>query len=72
MVTQPPYAWRILINGAVRASFAGTKRHARDLINRDMVTQDLVDEMVSSAPRGSVTQSAIEEKTPPDPQKPAR
>jgi hypothetical protein len=37
MVTHPPYAWRILIDDTLRASFAGTliqaKRHARDLIN---------------------------------------
>jgi len=69
MVTQPPYAWRISIDGRLIASFAGTliqaKRHARDLINRDMMDQDVVNEMAPSV-HGSVTQSAIEEKAPTD------
>ena len=75
LMTQPPYAWRISIDGEIRTSFAGTliqaKRHARDLINRDMMAQDVVNEMAPSG-HGSVTQSAIEEKTPPDPQEPPR
>jgi len=67
-MTQPPYAWRISIDGEIRTSFAGTliqaKRHARDLINRDMMAQDVVNEMAPTV-HGSASQSAIEEKTPP-------
>ena len=69
LVTQPPYAWRISIDGRLIASFAGTliqaKRHAKDLINRDTMAQDVVNDMAPSV-HGSVTQSAIEEKTPTD------
>jgi len=69
MVTQPPHAWRISIDGWLIASFAGTliqaKRHAKDLINRDTMAQDVVSDMAPSV-HGSVTQSAIEEKTPTD------
>jgi len=36
-----------------------------------MMAQDVVNEMAPSG-HGSVTQSAIEEKTPPDPQEPPR
>jgi hypothetical protein len=71
LVTQPPYAWRISIDGRLIASFAGTliqaKRHAKDLISRGVMAQDAINDMQPSAPPGSVAQSAIEEKTPTDP-----
>jgi hypothetical protein len=58
MAMTPPYAWRISIDGKIRTSFAGTliqaKRHARDLINRDIMAQDVVNEIVPPAPHGSV------------------
>src|SRR5215471_8146712 len=68
MVTQPPYAWRISIDGRLIASFTGTliqaKRHANDLISRGVMAQDAINDAQPSAPHGSLAQSAIEKKTP--------